>query len=288
MSNSYTGPYWSDGKLQSSVEFGKTPPGSALDAESRLHDSAYAHYQDLQHRMAADEIYEMNTRNLGTVANAAGKAVVYGNQTIRSGMNLGTNVMKYGPLGLIVGAVQNAYNLYDYMVNEEKYVKEVKAYYDTDPIHFKQSTDKQQLDLNYSSGNKIEPPKPKAPLGVSSAEGSKPVRYSGTSFDPHSYTRSNGPARGYNPYHSAFPGQNRIFGASNVSPVQVSQTPGQSSTPDVSEASTSRTSGYISPAQSGKPSQRDLTSTNANQGVYYPVFYRRGRRRLKKKSSYQF
>lgn len=287
MSNSYTGPYWSDGKLQSSVEFGKTPPGSALDAESRLHDSAYAHYQDLQHRMAADEIYEMNTRNLGITGNLAGKAVVYGNQTIRSGMNLGTNVMKYGPLGLVVGAVQNAYNLYDYMINEEKYVKEVKAYYETDPIHFKQSTDKQQLDLNYSSGNKIEPPKPKIPSGPSgdvkmASDQPKLYHYAGIAPSTQRVTSN------YNPYHQALPGQNHIFNGSNVSSVQASQATVPSSTLGVEAASTGGTSGYISPAPNGKPNRQDSTKVNANQNVYYPVFYRRGRRRLKKKSSYQF
>lgn len=266
MSNSYTGPYWSDGKLQSSVEFGKTPPGSALDAESRLHDSAYAHYQDLQHRMAADEIYEMNTRNLGIVANAAGKAVVYGNQTIRSGMNLGTNVMKYGPFGLIVGAVQNAYNLYDYMINEEKYIKEVKAYYATDPVHFKQSTDKQPMDITYSSGNKIETPKPKPPVTGSSTKQEQPQLYKGTNFDPHSYNKQQPISSSYNPYHTSFP--------ENFSKPTGKVMSGSQGTFPRSEG----------PTVSGHKQSKGLESAN----VYYPVYYRRGRRRLKKKSSYQF
>lgn len=128
----YTGPYWSDGKLQSSVEFGKSAPLSALDAESRLHDSAYAHYNDVSHRMAADAIYEEHVSKLGGFAKFAGETVLYGNQTLRAGSNL-LEYSKYGPLGLIAGALINDYYLFDYMNNSDRYKKEVLAYYATDP-----------------------------------------------------------------------------------------------------------------------------------------------------------
>jgi hypothetical protein len=130
--DNYTGPYWSDGKLQSSVEFGQTPPTSALDAESRLHDSAYAHYQDLAHRMAADAIYDARVEKLGGLGTLAGTAVAYGNQALRSGKNL-IDYSEYGLVGLIVGSLINDYNLNDYMMNVDKYKKEVLAYYATDP-----------------------------------------------------------------------------------------------------------------------------------------------------------
>lgn len=130
--DNYTGPYWSDAKIQESVEFGKTPPLSALDAESRLHDSAYAHYEDLGHRMAADAIYDSRVSKMGGLGQFAGSAVLYGNQTLRAGSNLLSN-SKYGPIGLILGALENDYYLYDYMSNVDRYKKEVLAYYDTDP-----------------------------------------------------------------------------------------------------------------------------------------------------------
>lgn len=130
--DNYTGPYWSDGQIQSSVEFGSSAPLSALDAESRLHDSAYAHYSDLVHRMAADSIYEANVEKLGGFAKFAGELVKYGNQTLRAGGNL-LDYAKYGPLGFIVGSLINDYTLFDYMNNSEKYKKEVLAYYATDP-----------------------------------------------------------------------------------------------------------------------------------------------------------
>lgn len=135
----YTGPYWSDGKIQESVEFGQTPPLSALDAESRLHDSAYAHYSDLVHRMAADAIYEERVAKLGGFAKFAGEAVLYGNQTLRAGLNL-LEYSKYGPLGVVAGSLVNDYYLFDYMNNSDRYKKEILAYYATDPGWIKTTT----------------------------------------------------------------------------------------------------------------------------------------------------
>lgn len=129
----YTGPYRSDGKFQTSVEFGKTAPKDKLDALSRLHDSAYAKYKDYGHRVAADSIYNQEAKKLvGKFPSLAGDLVVYGNQTGRSVSNLASNA-SYGPLGFVYGAVKNMYNLNDYMVNQKKYAREVSDYYDTDP-----------------------------------------------------------------------------------------------------------------------------------------------------------
>lgn len=132
-SNNYTGPYWSDGKLQSSVEFGRTPPGSALDAESRLHDSAYAHYNDTQHRIAADYIYNEHLANLGSTEAIVGETVFIGNQVLRAGAGIVSDFLSYGPLGLVTGAVKDAYYVADYALNHNKYEKEVLDYYKTDP-----------------------------------------------------------------------------------------------------------------------------------------------------------
>ncbi len=77
----YTGPYWSDGKLQESVAFGQSEAASELDALSRLHDTAYAVYKDRAHRAAADRIYYEESQKLkGMFPSLAGHAVLYGNQ----------------------------------------------------------------------------------------------------------------------------------------------------------------------------------------------------------------
>ncbi len=52
----YTGPYISNGKLQESVPFGDKTPKDELDALSRLHDSAYAKWDDRLHRSVADNL----------------------------------------------------------------------------------------------------------------------------------------------------------------------------------------------------------------------------------------
>jgi hypothetical protein len=150
--NNYTGPYWSDGKLQSSVEFGKTPPGSALDAESRLHDSAYAHFDDVYHRIAADYIYNEHVENLGFKEALIGSAVMIGNQVVRAGANIGEQFLNYGPLGLIVGAVEDAYATADYAINHDKYEQEVKDYYATDPGYLGQQGKSVEIDIERKGG----------------------------------------------------------------------------------------------------------------------------------------
>jgi len=84
MTGRYTGPYWSDGKFQESVAFGESEPMDALDALSRLHDTAYAIYKDDRHREAADLIYGEDASILpGAGAAAAAATVTYGNAAAR-------------------------------------------------------------------------------------------------------------------------------------------------------------------------------------------------------------
>lgn len=128
----YTGPYISDGKFQTSVEFGKTPPLDRLDAFSRLHDSAFAHFDDYGHRTAANSIYHDQTKNGNSVENFAGNIVLYGNQAKTSFENLSRGVNSL-PL-LLYGGVKNMYNLADYATNEKKYKQEVLDYFETDPF----------------------------------------------------------------------------------------------------------------------------------------------------------
>lgn len=60
----YTGPYWSNGKIQSSVLWGQKKPLSALDALARRHDAAYAKFPDSKHRQAADSLFEEGCRKI--------------------------------------------------------------------------------------------------------------------------------------------------------------------------------------------------------------------------------
>jgi len=128
--DNYTGPYWSNGKLQTSVLFGDKKPTSALDVQSRLHDSAYAKFQDTQHRRAADLIYNNNVKKLGLAGALAGASVLYGNQVLRSCSNL---IPSYNLLGMVKGGIQNMRDLHDWMINKDRYIREVQMFLGTDP-----------------------------------------------------------------------------------------------------------------------------------------------------------
>ncbi len=80
----YTGPYRSDGKFQTSVPFGKTPPSSHIEWASRLHDTMYAFYpNNLAAREAADRWYHRQVSSHGDVGKFLGGAVLSGNQNLR-------------------------------------------------------------------------------------------------------------------------------------------------------------------------------------------------------------
>jgi hypothetical protein len=130
----YTGPYISNGEFQTSVEFGSVEPKDQLDALSRLHDSAYAKWPDRKHRTAADLIYKQEAdKLLGLYPELAGLAVTYGNWTERSASNIASSVATYGPLGILIGGVQNMLDLND-VLNIDGTKKEVRDYYATDPM----------------------------------------------------------------------------------------------------------------------------------------------------------
>lgn len=89
----YTGPYWSNGQIQESVEWGDKDPKSQLDWLSRQHDSAYAHFKDSKHREAADLLYMREAKKLaGRFPELAGNLVGYGNYTGRQIAKLGQDV----------------------------------------------------------------------------------------------------------------------------------------------------------------------------------------------------
>ncbi len=141
----YTGPDWSNGKNQSSVEWGDLPPQSQLDYLSRQHDSAYAKFPDRAHRDAADRIYNEQAKLLvGKFPQLAGKIVVYGNmaqQSFKRTASNFTNGLRFGGLagalgGLIYTAGGNIIQANKML--DDSYLKreiaEVKKYYETDPL----------------------------------------------------------------------------------------------------------------------------------------------------------
>lgn len=145
----YVGPYWSDGKVQSSVVWGNKEPTDALDNLARQHDAAYAHYQDRPHREAADALFAEEARKLtqkygkGWAADpkVAAALVQYGNYAQRQAAKLG-EYTKYGTSGIagnLIGAGRFVVgNLLDAgkMVNGT-YLKQerndVLKFYGTDP-----------------------------------------------------------------------------------------------------------------------------------------------------------
>jgi len=140
----YTGPHWSNGKYQESVEWGDANPQSELDYLSRQHDSAYARFKDPKHREAADRIYhDQATKLAGKFPQLAGNLVLYGNHTGRQGEKLFSNVksgaMLGGPIGALAGAIYTAGgNIVDNMsrINGtylKKEIAEIEKFYESDP-----------------------------------------------------------------------------------------------------------------------------------------------------------
>ncbi len=136
----YTGPWLSDGKFQGSVAFGKAKPKNDLDELSRLHDSAYARWDDRLHRTVADLIYDEEARELsGFLPSVARNLVVYGNHTARSASRLYDAVNDWGPFGVVVGGSKNALDLEELRRSEPSIRKEIQYYYGQDPIKEHQS-----------------------------------------------------------------------------------------------------------------------------------------------------
>jgi len=133
----YTGPYISNGEFRKSVEFGEAIPTDALDAASRLHDSAYAHWDDDLHRMAADSLYNDDATLIGgTIPTVAGNIVLYGNAIQRASEGL-SPLDIFNPATLGLKLIKKTYNnnslLLEYIEKGDQLRKEVKDYYSTDP-----------------------------------------------------------------------------------------------------------------------------------------------------------
>jgi len=141
--DNYTGPGWSDGRVQWSRKFGASKPKDYLDSQSRLHDTAYAHFKDNAHRRAADVIYERNLRHEGGIGGAISALPLYGNYALTRAQDIATNVggglVKGGAIGAVGGLVRSGINyvgdMNDWLQNREKYVREVEELYRQDPMY---------------------------------------------------------------------------------------------------------------------------------------------------------
>jgi hypothetical protein len=130
----YTGPYWSNGKVQESVEWGDSAPQSELDRLSRQHDSAYAKFKDDAHREAADMIYNREAQKLKQrFPSLAGNLVLHGNRAARS-VGVGTFM---NPIGALGGLIYTAGGVIAKSMAGENYLKkeltDVSKYYENEP-----------------------------------------------------------------------------------------------------------------------------------------------------------
>jgi len=84
----YCGPYWSDGKIQPSVEDGESAPVSDLDAACKRHDEAYAKARTETDLVVADEQFYQETQDLGIRGPIYGSLVLHGNRIARLSKHL--------------------------------------------------------------------------------------------------------------------------------------------------------------------------------------------------------
>lgn len=144
-SGNYVGPYWSNGRVQESVEWGDKAPIHALDELARQHDAAYAHYKDAKHREAADMIFAEEAKKLkqkygskwASDPQVAARIVEYGNHT-KSQIKKLVGVAASGPFMI----PKLAYHAISNMIDNQKringtYLKkevgDVNAFFKTDP-----------------------------------------------------------------------------------------------------------------------------------------------------------
>jgi len=145
-SGNYVGPYWSNGKLQESVEWGEKDPVHALDELARAHDAAYAHFKDEEHREAADMIFAEEARKLKKTygpkwaddPKVAARFVEYGNFTARQAKKLAGSVLKpslwnlLGPIGFQVrNMLDNNKRMQGTYLKTE--LSDVRKFHGTDP-----------------------------------------------------------------------------------------------------------------------------------------------------------
>jgi hypothetical protein len=110
--DNYTGPFWSDGKVQKSVANGKSRSKSKVDVLSRKHDAEYFYCRSDDCFDLADMDYYQATRDMSFVPRMIGDAVLYVNRAARhpnlrgsGGVKMSMGEMIYMPT-LVAGGTQ--------------------------------------------------------------------------------------------------------------------------------------------------------------------------------------
>lgn len=145
----YVGPYWSNGQIQESVEWGDKEPIDELDELARQHDAAYARFKDRPRREAADLIFATEARKLNRKLGGAltsdprfaAAMVEYGNYAGRQVAKLASDVgsgfkLGLGPLaGVLKFGVDNIREMNQRVhgTHLRKELEQVRAFYNTDP-----------------------------------------------------------------------------------------------------------------------------------------------------------
>jgi len=111
----YLGPYVSGGKFQKSVKDSLVRPVDRLDADARVHDIAYATYEDFGHRLAADKLFCRYAGN-SKMAKLASAAVTVGN-----------TIPRFLPSRDITHS-----RFKDYLKNQERYIRDIEKLYEED------------------------------------------------------------------------------------------------------------------------------------------------------------
>jgi len=81
--DNYTGMYWSNGQLQTSVAYGDKKPKSRLDSYSRDHDTSYALCPDDECLDRADRLYYDRTRAMSAAPRFIGSLPITFNPFVR-------------------------------------------------------------------------------------------------------------------------------------------------------------------------------------------------------------
>nr|UHS71946.1 MAG: hypothetical protein 2 [Hubei sediment luteo-like virus 2] len=160
-SGNYVGPYWSDGKVQESVEWGDKPALHALDELARQHDAAYAHYKDEKHREAADMIFAEEAKKLKQKYGSkwaddpqiAARLVEYGNHTQRQVSKL-AKIGVLGPAALPWLIYHQASN----MIDNHKRIKGTYLTKEMGDVRKLYSTDPKKAVLSGTTGRNEKPP----------------------------------------------------------------------------------------------------------------------------------
>lgn len=185
--DNYTGPFWSNGRLQSSVEFGDSVPLDPVDFESRLHDSAFAHFGDARHRAAADWIYKENLSKVSSLKSSVVRNLPFYGNLLSAGHVSGL----FSPLSpvIVADAILRGYrHSQRFRAGEyKKEIADVLKFYKEDPynmgnvlapaIYPEAFSGKPSTSNQWLRGSKVQPgsvPPETAPPPITAVDDSSP------------------------------------------------------------------------------------------------------------------